>query len=123
MTDFATILIHEFPGRIWRFTVSDEDYSSLEWDESNTIPKPTEAELLALEASALAKKAALDQRLAEARKLDGEVDGVLRQLERIARMFDRIIAAMPATQQSNINQTPLDRMKQFLASIRPDPGD
>ena len=43
MIDYAAVLTANYPDALWGMT--NDDYATLVWDESNTDPKPTQAEL------------------------------------------------------------------------------
>lgn len=43
MTNYSEILMYNFPGTKW--SITGNDYETLEWGENNSAPKPTRAEL------------------------------------------------------------------------------
>jgi hypothetical protein len=44
--DYAKVLTIIYPGSLW--SLVNNDLATLEWDDTNSFPKPTEAELEAL---------------------------------------------------------------------------
>lgn len=93
MATIAEILSRRWPGAQW--TITGDDYASLQWLPENTVAKPSKEEILAY-------AAAVDAEIEAERKARARVDAIMQDADRLflaleilARAVDELQALQP----------------------------
>lgn len=118
MATLAQILTRRWPGQSW--TLTADNYATLEWEAGNSRPKPSESELRALSAEVDAEIANINFRSDQQSQLLDDPDMILRGFELLARQINKIRLGLPANVRNGIDWSDLTTIGNRLRAIRND---
>lgn len=112
MATIAEILARRWPGAQW--TITNDDYASLQWLPGNTAAKPSKEEILA-------KAAEVDAEIDTERKARARVDALMQDTDRLflaLEILARAVDELQALQPLATRTAAVDALVAKLAEIR-----